>query len=108
MSDQPKLRPETQVIHAGAQPDPTTKARVTPIYQTTSYVFDDADHAAALFNLEAGGNIYSRLGNPPAGCRQDRRYDGHDGYLYRASRARRAVEGIQRSDQPWRCRRSAS
>ncbi len=72
MSDQPKLRPETQVIHAGAQPDPTTKARVTPIYQTTSYVFDDADHAAALFNLEAGGNIYSRLGNPTAGVLEAR------------------------------------
>ena len=72
MSDQPKLRPETQVIPAGAQPDPTTKARVTPIYQTTSYVFDDADHAAALFNLEAGGNIYSRLGNPTAGVLEAR------------------------------------
>ena len=72
MSDQPKLRPETQVIHAGAQPDPTTKARVTPIYHTTPYVFDDADHAAALFNLEAGGNIYSRLGNPTAGVLEAR------------------------------------
>ena len=72
MSDQPKLRPETQVIHAGAQPDPVTKARVTPIYQTTSYVFDDADHAAALFNLEAPGNIYSRLGNPTAGVLEAR------------------------------------
>jgi len=72
MSEQPKLRPETQVIHAGAQPDPVTKARVTPIYQTTSYVFDDAEHAAALFNLEAPGNIYSRLGNPTAGVLEAR------------------------------------
>ncbi|MDP3488553.1 MAG: aminotransferase class I/II-fold pyridoxal phosphate-dependent enzyme, partial [Phenylobacterium sp.] len=64
MSDSAPLRPETLVIHAGATPDPVTKARVTPIYQTTSYVFDDSDHAAALFNLEAAGNIYSRLGNP--------------------------------------------
>jgi O-acetylhomoserine (thiol)-lyase len=55
---------ETRAIHAGAAPDPTTKARVTPIYQSTSFVFDDADHASALFNLEAPGNIYSRLGNP--------------------------------------------
>lgn len=55
---------ETRAIHAGAAPDPTTKARVTPIYQSTSFVFDDADHASALFNLEAAGNIYSRLGNP--------------------------------------------
>ena len=48
---------ETRAIHAGAAPDPTTKARVTPIYQSTSFVFDDADHASALFNLEAAGNI---------------------------------------------------
>jgi len=55
---------ETLAIHAGAAPDPVTKARITPIYQTSSYVFDDADHAAALFNLEAPGNIYTRLMNP--------------------------------------------
>jgi O-acetylhomoserine (thiol)-lyase len=54
----------TLAIHAGAQPDPATGARVTPIYQTTSYVFDDAEHAAALFNLEAFGNIYTRIMNP--------------------------------------------
>jgi O-acetylhomoserine (thiol)-lyase len=54
----------TLSIHAGAQPDPATGARVTPIYQTTSYVFDDADHAAALFNLETFGNIYTRIMNP--------------------------------------------
>ena len=55
---------ETLAIHAGAQPDPATGARVTPIYQTTSYVFDNVDHAAALFNLEAFGNIYTRIMNP--------------------------------------------
>jgi O-acetylhomoserine (thiol)-lyase len=54
----------TLAIHAGAQPDPSTGARVTPIYQTTSYVFDNAEHAAALFNLEAFGNIYTRIMNP--------------------------------------------
>ncbi len=54
----------TLSIHAGAQPDPATGARITPIYQTTSYVFDDVDHAAALFNLETFGNIYSRIMNP--------------------------------------------
>ena len=54
----------TLAIHAGAQPDPATGARITPIYQTTSYVFDDADHAAALFNLETFGNIYTRIMNP--------------------------------------------
>jgi len=54
----------TLAIHAGAAPDPVTGARATPIYQTTSYVFNDADHAAALFGLETFGNIYTRIGNP--------------------------------------------
>ncbi len=54
----------TLAIHAGATPDPSTGARITPIYQTAAYVFNDADHAAALFGLEAFGNIYSRIGNP--------------------------------------------
>ncbi len=54
----------TLAVHAGAAPDPSTGARVTPIYQTTSFVFNDADHAAALFGLEAFGNIYSRITNP--------------------------------------------
>ena len=55
---------ETLSIHAGAGPDPTTGARALPIYQTTAYVFDDADHAASLFNLQTVGFIYSRLTNP--------------------------------------------
>lgn len=54
----------TLAIHAGAEPDPTTGARVTPIYQTTAFAFKDVDHAAALFNLQAFGNIYTRLTNP--------------------------------------------
>ena len=54
----------TLAIHAGAKPDPATGARVTPIYQTTSFVFNDADHAAALFGLHAFGNIYTRINNP--------------------------------------------
>ncbi len=54
----------TLAIHAGAAPDPSTGARVTPIYQTASFVFNDADHAASLFGLEAFGNIYTRLTNP--------------------------------------------
>ena len=49
---------DTLAVHAGAQPDPTTGARATPIYQTTSFVFQDADHAAALFGLQQFGNIY--------------------------------------------------
>lgn len=55
---------ETRQIHAGAAPDPATGARATPIYQTTSYVFRDTDHAAALFSLAEPGNIYTRIMNP--------------------------------------------
>ncbi|MCV7193298.1 bifunctional o-acetylhomoserine/o-acetylserine sulfhydrylase [Mycolicibacterium brumae] len=57
---------ETKQVHAGQQPDPTTGARALPIYQTTSYVFDSTDHAAALFSLAEPGNIYTRLMNPTA------------------------------------------
>ncbi len=62
----------TLAIHAGAQPDPATGARATPIYQTTSFVFDDVDHAAALFNLETFGNIYTRIGNPTQAVLEER------------------------------------
>lgn len=55
---------DTLAVHAGTEPDPTTKARITPIYQTASYVFDDADHAARLFALQEFGNIYTRIMNP--------------------------------------------
>ncbi len=63
---------ETLAIHAGAAPDPTTGARAVPIYQTTSYVFDDVDHAASLFNLQQFGNIYSRLTNPTVSVLEER------------------------------------
>ncbi len=63
---------ETLAIHAGAAPDPTTGARATPIYQTTSFVFDDVDHAASLFNLQQFGNIYSRLTNPTVSVLEER------------------------------------
>lgn len=55
---------ETQAVHAGCEPDPTTNARITPVYQTASYVFDDVDHASRLFNLQEFGNIYTRIMNP--------------------------------------------
>ncbi len=55
---------ETKQIHSGAQPDPVTNARATPIYQTTAYVFNSADHAASLFSLSEFGNIYTRIQNP--------------------------------------------
>ena len=64
MSEAENFSFDTRTVHAGAAPDPTTGARVTPIYQTTSYVFDDADHAASLFALQAFGNIYTRMMNP--------------------------------------------
>ena len=60
----PPAKLDTLTIHAGTAPDPTTKARITPIYQTASYVFDDADHAARLFSLQEFGNIYTRIMNP--------------------------------------------
>lgn len=63
---------DTLQIHAGSRPDPATGARQTPIYQTTSYVFRDADHAAALFNLQEVGYIYSRLTNPTIAALQER------------------------------------
>lgn len=62
----------TLSIHAGAQPDPTTGARTTPIYQTASYVFNDADHAASLFGLQSFGNIYTRITNPTTAVLEER------------------------------------
>ena len=71
MTDQ-ATRFETRQIHAGAQADPTTKAVVTPIYQSTSYVFDSAEHAAKLFSLEEPGNIYTRIMNPTTAVLEER------------------------------------
>lgn len=64
MSDPGNYHAETLALHAGQKPDPTTNARAVPIYQTTSYVFDDSDHAARLFGLQEFGNIYTRIMNP--------------------------------------------
>ena len=72
MSDAPTFGFDTLQIHAGARPDPATGARNTPIYQTTAYVFRDAEHAAALFNLQEVGYIYSRLTNPTVAVLQER------------------------------------
>jgi O-acetylhomoserine (thiol)-lyase len=72
MSDGPSYGFNTLQIHAGARPDPATGARQTPIYQTTAYVFRDAEHAAALFNLQEVGYIYSRLTNPTVAVLQER------------------------------------
>src|SRR6195256_272109 len=63
---------DTLSLHAGQRPDPTTGARAVPIYQTTSYVFDDTEHAAGLFNLERAGHIYSRISNPTVAVLEER------------------------------------
>src|SRR6516225_1305475 len=63
---------ETLSVHAGQHPDPVTGARAVPIYQTTSFVFQDADHAAALFNLERAGHIYTRISNPTTAVLEER------------------------------------
>jgi len=63
---------ETLSLHAGQHPDPVTGARATPIYQTTSFVFQDTDHAAALFNLERAGHIYTRISNPTTAVLEER------------------------------------
>ena len=67
-----QFQPETLAIHAGQVPDAATGARALPIYQTSSFVFDSADHAASLFNLQTFGNIYSRLANPTVATLEER------------------------------------
>ena len=67
-----RFQPETLAIHAGQIPDAATGARALPIYQTTSFVFDSADHAASLFNLQTFGNVYSRLSNPTVAALEER------------------------------------
>ncbi|MCA3211275.1 MAG: O-acetylhomoserine aminocarboxypropyltransferase/cysteine synthase [Burkholderiales bacterium] len=71
MSDR-KFGIETLCLHAGTQPDPVTGSRAAPIYQTTSFVFDSADHAASLFNLQTFGNVYSRISNPTVAMLEER------------------------------------
>ena len=67
-----RFQPETLAIHAGQIPDAATGARALPIYQTTSFVFDSAEHAASLFNLQTFGNVYSRLSNPTVAALEER------------------------------------
>ncbi|MEO8345420.1 MAG: O-acetylhomoserine aminocarboxypropyltransferase [Betaproteobacteria bacterium] len=69
----PKMhRFDTLSLHAGAKPDPATGARATPIYQSASFVFPDSDHAAALFNMERAGHVYSRISNPTVAVLEER------------------------------------
>ena len=73
MTTKPKAhRFDTLSLHAGSRPDPATGARATPIYQTSSFVFPDTDHAAALFNMERAGHVYSRLSNPTCAVLEER------------------------------------
>ena len=68
MSDSIQYQAETLALHAVQKPDPTTNARVVPIYQTTSYVFNYSDHTARLFGLQEFGNIYTRIMEPYNRC----------------------------------------
>jgi O-acetylhomoserine (thiol)-lyase len=72
MAKPPTLSFDTLSLHAGQQPDATTGARATPIYQSASYVFKDTDHAAGLFNIERAGHVYSRLSNPTNAVLEER------------------------------------
>ena len=72
MSGPHYIKPDTLSLHAGQRPDPVHGARAVPIYQTTSYVFDDTDQAAALFNLERAGHLYSRISNPTTAVLEER------------------------------------
>ncbi len=72
MSDPKTYKFNTKTLHSGHQPDKNFGSRAVPIYQTTSYLFQDADHAAALFNLEEGGHIYSRISNPTISVLEER------------------------------------
>ena len=93
---------DTLAVHAGAQPDPATGARITPIYQTSAYVFDSADQAASLFNLQVFGNIYSRIMNPTVAVLEERIAASDDGAFLEPHRgdqtgdARTDFHGIDR------------
>ncbi len=63
---------DTLALHAGSVPDPATGARAVPIYLSTSFVFEDSDHAAALFNMERSGHVYSRISNPTTAVLEER------------------------------------
>ncbi len=88
------FRPETLAIHAGQIPDAQTGARALPIYQTTSFVFDSAEHAASLFNLQTFGNVYSRLSNPTVAALEERVAALEDGRAAVATASGMAAEAL--------------
>src|SRR5438876_1580575 len=85
---------DTLCLHAGQIPDAATGARALPIYQTTSFVFDSADHAASLFNLQTFGNVYSRLSNPTVAALEERVAALEGGRAGLASASGMAAEAI--------------
>jgi len=89
-----RFQPETLAIHAGQIPDAATGARALPIYQTTSFVFDSAEHAASLFNLQTFGNVYSRLSNPTVAALEERVAALEGGRAGLASASGMAAEAI--------------
>src|SRR5574337_2123792 len=91
-----RFQPETLAIHAGHVPDAETGARALPIYQTTSFVFDTADHAASLFNLQTFGNVYSRLSNPTVAALEERVAALEGGRAAVATASGRAAEALAR------------
>ena len=92
---------DTLAVHAGAQPDPATGARITPIYQTSAYVFDSADQAASLFNLQVFGNIYSRIMNPTVAVLEERIAALEGGTAGLAAASGHAA-GSSPRQRPWR------
>ena len=94
----------TRAVHAGGTPDPTTGARAVPIYQTTSFVFEDAADAATLFALQKFGNIYSRIGNPTVAAFEER-MASLEGGLGAVAAVERPGRRVPRLRRPGRRRR---
>src|SRR5688500_19314812 len=90
-------RLDTLALHAGQSPDPATGSRAVPIYQTTSYVFRDTEHAASLFNMERAGHVYSRISNPTVAVLEERMaaLEGGVGSIATASRSEEHTSELQ-------------
>src|SRR5659263_506930 len=101
-------KPETIALHGGQKPDPTTNARAVPIYQTTSYVFNDTAHAARLFGLQEFGNIYTRIMNPTTDVFEQRvaQLEGGSGALAVASGKRSRRRRRRSARKAWGTRSS--
>ena len=100
-NDQRDFGFHTRSVHAGSRPDPTTGARALPIFQTTSYVFEDAESAAAYFNLQEYGNTYSRIMNPTVAAFEERLANLEGGAGAVALRQRSRPHSRRRSSPCW-------